>query len=168
MDKNKLTRLVNENLSTNQIAKELNCSQTNVRYWLRKHKLTTKRRNNLKCVQCDTRLQGNQTKFCSNKKCKQDYHYKNGNTYFRQIKVAKERKQVLINMRGGGCERCGYNKCLAAIDFHHNQGIKNFPLSARNLSNTTMKRILEEFKLCEVLCSNCHREEHYLSGSEGD
>lgn len=36
-----LKSLVDENLSTRKIAEKLNCSQTNVRHWLKKHKLST-------------------------------------------------------------------------------------------------------------------------------
>lgn len=41
MDKNQLTALVAQGLSTHQIASELECSQTNVRHWLRKFGLKT-------------------------------------------------------------------------------------------------------------------------------
>lgn len=162
MDKNILIDLINKNFSTYKIAKELKCSQTNIRHWLRKYKLKTDISNNIKCEICNKKLQGNQRKFCSNK-CKIKAHYNNTNTYNRQTKIAQQRKQELVDSRGGGCEKCGYNKCLAALDFHHFKGIKNFPLDSRKLSNTSMKRILEEFKNCKILCSNCHREEHYLN-----
>ena len=160
MNKNTLETLIKDGKSTYEIAEKLDCSQTNVRYWLRKHKLTTNKPNSKKCTVCNSKLQGNQRKFCSNS-CKQKGHYNNRNSYDIQTQRALERKQHLIDLRGGGCERCGYNKCIAAIDFHHNTGVKNFKLDSRMLSNTSMERILEEFKLCEVLCSNCHREEHY-------
>ena len=141
------------------MATKLNCSQTNIRYWLRKYKLVTIIKNNLKCEICNNQLQGNQTKFCSNK-CKAKGQYNNPNTYDRQTKVALERKNLLISMRGGGCEKCGYSDCNAAIDFHHHLGIKNFSLDSRKLSNSSLERILEEFKNCIVLCANCHRETH--------
>lgn len=160
MDKNTLIELINKNLSTYKIAKKLKCSQTNIRHWLRKYKLRTDISNNIKCTICNKQLQGNQLKFCSTN-CKNKAYYNNTNTYKRQSEIALERKQTLVDLRGGGCEKCGYNKCLAALDFHHYKGIKTFPLDSRRLSNSSMKRILEEFKYCKVLCSNCHREEHY-------
>lgn len=162
MEKQILIDLIEQKLSTYKMAEKLNCSQTNVRHWLRKYNLRTNISNNVECTVCKKQLQGNQMKFCSNI-CKQKANYNNTNTYHRQTRVALERKQYLIDLRGGGCEKCGYNKCTAALDFHHNSGIKNFTLDSRKLSNTTMKRILEEFNYCKILCANCHREEHYYN-----
>ena len=160
MDKTELKSLVDLKLSTYSIAKELNCSQTNVRYWLKKHKLTTSIENKINCVTCGNKLQGNQRKFCS-RECNDKT--KVGNIYTKQIERYTQRKMYLLDLRGGGCEKCGYNKCMAALDFHHNKGVKNFSLDSRTLSNISMDRIIEEFELCEVLCANCHREEHYCN-----
>jgi len=32
---------------------------------------------------------------------------------------AEERKREILTALGGGCKRCGYNKYVGAIDFHH-------------------------------------------------
>ena len=165
MKKLELEKYISKGLSIAKIAQKVKCSQSTIRHWLKKHKLKTNVSNNLKCVICENFLTGNQKKFCSST-CKSKGNYKNSNSYERQTKTALQRKKELIESRGGGCEKCGYNKCIAAIDFHHNKDIKNFNLDSRTLSNISMKRILEEFKLCEVLCSNCHREEHYCGPGE--
>ena len=58
------------------------------------------------------------------------------------------------------CQRCGYKKCFAALDFHH----KNKEDKKENPSNILRWKIteerIEELKKCELLCANCHREEH--------
>lgn len=83
------------------------------------------------------------------------------NTYAYQVIRALERKLYLIDLRGGKCEKCGYDKNLTALDFHHiDPKKKEHQLDSRKLSNSSMKWILKEFKKCKVLCSNCHREEH--------
>jgi len=83
------------------------------------------------------------------------------NTYEYQVMRSLKRKLHLITLSGGKCQKCGYNKNLAAFDFHHkNQETKKFQLDQRSLSNSSMKSIMEEFEKCEVLCSNCHREHH--------
>lgn len=83
------------------------------------------------------------------------------NTYGYQKLRGLKRKLHLIDLRGSCCENCGYNKNLSALDFHHKDpNEKESQLDMRNLSNSTMEWILEEFEKCEVLCSNCHREEH--------
>lgn len=57
------------------------------------------------------------------------------------------------------CEVCGYDKNLAALDFHHiDPNQKEFGLSSKNIS---MEKLIPEIKKCICLCSNCHRELHY-------
>lgn len=60
--------------------------------------------------------------------------------------------------RGGKCERCGYNTCLKALEFHHlDPTKKDF-----TISNDHFKLIdaVKESKKCILLCANCHRELH--------
>lgn len=174
MDKLLLQNWVEKGFSTYGIAKEAGCSQTNVRFWLRKFGLNTQakenrcgrfQKNGKNCVNCNCELEGSQSKFCS-PKCKSSYSYQqnvdeNGNTNARQKTVSKERKQILIEMSGGCCQKCGYNKNSAALCFHHrNPQEKTFNLDARKLSNTNWKSILLEFEKCDLLCSNCHAEIH--------
>lgn len=72
-----------------------------------------------------------------------------------------KRKIYLIEKLGNKCCKCGYNKNLAALDFHHkNPQKKSFQLDARHLSNTKMDKILEEAEKCVLICANCHRELH--------
>lgn len=83
------------------------------------------------------------------------------NDYQYQVIRALERKLHLVKLRGGKCESCGYNKNIAALDFHHvDAKKKKFRLDGRNLSNRTMYSIMQEFSNCSLLCANCHREEH--------
>jgi hypothetical protein len=83
------------------------------------------------------------------------------NTYEYQKLRGLKRKLYLIDLRKSCCEKCGYDKNLSALDFHHKEpGEKESQLDMRTLSNSSMKWIIEEFAKCEVLCANCHREEH--------
>lgn len=86
----------------------------------------------------------------------------NPNYYEVQQHRAWSRKLELIALLGGKCCRCGYDKNIAALEFHHEDPEKKeFQLDARHLSNTSMTRILEEAKKCILVCSNCHKEIHY-------
>lgn len=75
---------------------------------------------------------------------------------------ALKRKVYLINLRGGKCEKCPYDKNIAALEFHHlNPQEKDNNLDSRHLSNRSMEWIMKEFEKCIVLCSNCHKEIHH-------
>jgi hypothetical protein len=116
------------------------------------------------CEVCDTPISGQKVKYCSNK-CKQKAHWyrvkEQTNTYHSQTKRALKRKLELINLRGGGCEKCGYNKNITALEFHHiDPNSKDGVLTVRQLGNMNMNWIMNEFSKTKVLCANCHREEH--------
>ena len=71
-------------------------------------------------------------------------------------------KHQLILRKGGKCERCGYNKCEAVLQFHHrNPKEKKFELAIRSNSHS-WEEWQEEANKCELLCANCHAEEHYM------
>lgn len=118
-----------------------------------------------KCVMCETTLQGNQKKYCSNK-CKQKDHWykvkKQTNTYHSQTIRSYIRKLKLIELSGGHCVICGYNKNISSLHFHHRiSDEKSFQLDARNLSNKSWDKLLDEHTKCDLLCANCHGEHHY-------
>ena len=96
--------------------------------------------------------------------------YKSGNikTYWRKINKYKERnkhayieyKKMLCNLKINGCAICGYNRCPAALEFHHsNPEDKNFGLGMFSMGKKD-ERIVEELNKCILLCANCHREIH--------
>lgn len=60
--------------------------------------------------------------------------------------------------RGGQCIRCGYSKCLKALEFHHlDPSQKDFTISNDHFK---LQEAVEESKKCILLCSNCHKELH--------
>ena len=64
-----------------------------------------------------------------------------------------------IKYLGGECNRCGYKKCIAALDFHHKSSdTKEFNITGGNLKS--FEKIKPELDKCELLCANCHREHH--------
>lgn len=67
-------------------------------------------------------------------------------------------KKQLIEIFGGKCEICGYNKYQGALEFHHvDPTKKEFGISARGLSKA-FDKMLNEAKKCILVCSNCHME----------
>ncbi len=78
------------------------------------------------------------------------------------VKRFKENKKRAIEYKGGKCEKCGYDRCIEALEFHHlnsEQKDANF----RNMRGWTDKRRIKELDKCTLLCSNCHREIHSTS-----
>lgn len=71
-------------------------------------------------------------------------------------------KKQLVKYKGGRCIRCGYNKTISALDFHHKDSQeKDFNLSdAYNRGCVDMKKLYQEVDKCDLLCANCHREVH--------
>lgn len=100
---------------------------------------------------CNNLVTGIHTKFCSIK-CKNKYHVK-----LNRINMRKKAVEYL----GGKCSICGYNKCMASLDFHHKDpSKKNFGLS-RQGATRTWEKMKAELDKCILLCSNCHGEIHF-------
>lgn len=79
----------------------------------------------------------------------------------KRLQRARENKKRAIKIMGGACQECGYSRCTAALEFHHKDGTKK----ERNISQeclATWSRLVEEIKKCRLLCSNCHKELHYM------
>jgi len=65
-------------------------------------------------------------------------------------------------MLGGKCKKCGYDKNLAALVFHHiNPLEKEFQLTQDTFSKYGIETLADEIKKCDLLCHNCHAEIHY-------
>ena len=113
----------------------------------------------MKCLTCSKDLTGRQTKFCSTI-CKQKNINSRHQNYKKQSDRGLQVKKKLIEIVGGKCRNCGYNKNYSALCFHHTHG-KKFQLDIRKCANTKWETLLKEAQKCVVLCHNCHMEEHY-------
>jgi len=114
----------------------------------------------MKCNVCAKPLRGRQRKFCS-RKCKNQSGNLSYQSYQAQQKRGRLRKLDLIKMNRGSCEKCGYDKNYAALEFHHvDSASKFFQLDLRSLSNRKWSVIVKEAEKCILLCSNCHAELH--------
>ncbi|RYD83349.1 MAG: HNH endonuclease [Verrucomicrobiaceae bacterium] len=97
------------------------------------------------CGVCGTEIYG-KALYCS-KSCagkgRKGLKYKKGATYIH--KTLKLRVE-LAEMRGGVCERCNWSN-FAALQVHH---------KIHQCNGGT-----DEYSNLELLCSNCHQEEHH-------
>jgi hypothetical protein len=75
----------------------------------------------------------------------------------------KIREDLKLNA-GGKCILCGYNKCLAALHFHHRDPSKKlFEITNflwGKVKGYTKDDLDNEVKKCDLLCANCHAETH--------
>lgn len=70
-------------------------------------------------------------------------------------------KQKAILYKGGSCIVCGYNRCPAALDFHHvDESEKKFAVSNSGICRAWLK-VKAELDKCVLLCNRCHMEHHY-------
>ena len=79
----------------------------------------------------------------------------------RQEQVAERRrrvKRILVVEAGGGCAACGYDRCVAALQFHHvDPSRKSFALSSNGVTRG-IEHARAEARKCILLCANCHAE----------
>jgi len=69
-------------------------------------------------------------------------------------------KLKAIEYKGGECQRCGYNKCYSAMDFHHRDPAEKDMVWSQ-IRRQSLEMITKELDKCDLLCANCHREEHH-------
>lgn len=73
-------------------------------------------------------------------------------------------KRRAVQLLGGKCQLCGYNKCIYALEFHHKNPNENYP-KIGNIWGMKWERIFTELKKCILICSNCHKEKHFGNDS---
>lgn len=70
-------------------------------------------------------------------------------------------KTMAVEYKGGCCEICGYNKSIAALEFHHlNAADKEYSIGDKGYTRS-WENIKNEIDKCILVCANCHREIHF-------
>lgn len=160
-----LSDLVEEGYSIRVIAARLGVAPRTVRKWLSRFDLQTERTRRIRAGR-KARATGRRV---VRLRCK---HH--GSTEFllegrgafrclrcRQEAVARRRrhvKEILVEEAGGACQRCGYSRCIAALQFHHvDPAAKQFSIAAEGATRSISAARAEASK-CVLLCGNCHAE----------
>ena len=159
MDKQTLIEQINQGLSTWKMAKLNGTSQTTIRNKLKKYGLKTlpisKPTPTTKTCPC-CRETKNRDEF---------YKYKKSSSFYKKCileinKINRQKtKKLAIEYKGGKCIRCGYNRCDAALDFHHVNPKEKEGNYFRKRKGFT-EDLRKELDKCVLVCSNCHREIH--------
>lgn len=158
MDKEQLTQLINEGLTQREIGQKLGYSQSNIKYWVAKFEIKPKPKN-LAISNC---------KICGEDDPSAFYYHKDGRQRFRckkcdnkeTIKRFRQYKAEAVAYKGGCCVKCGYNKCLASLDFHHLDPLEK-DVNWKKMRNWPLDKIKKELDKCILVCRNCHGEIHY-------
>lgn len=78
------------------------------------------------------------------------------------IKDRERRRQTklrLVDVMGGKCSDCGFDRYPEALEFDHFDGNKE--KSIGSLMSGSFTKLMREAKKCQLVCSNCHKARHY-------
>lgn len=77
------------------------------------------------------------------------------------IRMRRQRNDFIESLErsmGGECQRCGYDSCLAVLDFHHVNSQEKDGLVSNLATRRKWAEAEDEADKCVLLCGNCHRE----------
>lgn len=71
-------------------------------------------------------------------------------------------ERIILRIKfGGKCKECGYNKCFAALHFHHIYASEKYKWNNKGKTGAALSEIKSHPERFELLCSRCHVERHY-------
>lgn len=98
-------------------------------------------------------------KDCGESHHNQFYGHKRGKCaacHNKQIHIeGREKRLFAINLLGGKCSACGYDKFPCSLDIHHIDPLLKDKKFA-HMRYWSLKKIENELTLCTLLCRNCH------------
>jgi len=163
LTREQLEPLVLSGATLAEMASELARSKATVRYWLQRSGLRTQGRRGprpkvapgpsevvMSCARHGATTfvlrKNEQTYRC--KRCRSEA----------VVRWRRKVKALLVDEAGGNCAICGYDRCVAALHFHHlDPSTKSFGL-ARKGATRRLDLLRAEISKCVLLCGNCHAE----------
>ena len=116
------------------------------------------------CTKCGRELPLDQFNWRDKTKGTRRADCKQCHNNYMKIKYQEKREAIQDIKSELKCQKCGYNKCPEALEFHHINPKEKEEIIARMLSNNySLDKVREEMKKCIVLCANCHREFHFYN-----
>ena len=106
------------------------------------------------CEMCTKKFKSERLRKTCSQKCKNKRKYNNAkknncawfikNNYSARKRLQnKKSKDRLISFKGGSCRQFNYSKCSNALEFHHNNGKKEFQISViKNCKFEKMGKII--------------------------
>lgn len=172
IERERLEGLIEADATLREMAERLDRSISNVRYWLDKHGLRREtgargRRPLVPRSEVDAAVAaGVRTLIatCPHHGSTTFVIENSGRARCRQCRMdrvtewRRRAKRRLVEEAGGACRLCGYDRCMAALEFHHRDPRqKSFPLSLRGVTKR-FSELQKEAAKCVLLCANCHAE----------
>jgi transposase len=162
-----LEPLVEAGMSIARIAAAIGRTQGSVRHWLGKYGLRTNapRGGSSRDGVREAREAGKPRATIRCPQHGETEHIREPRGYYRcgrcrqdaVIRRRRKAKELLVGELGGSCRLCGYDRCLAALEFHHlDPEAKAFGVASRGAHG--IERLRAEVRKCILLCSNCHAE----------
>ncbi len=132
MDRDQLKRWLDDGLSLERFATIVDRDPSTVGYWCRRYGLVP------------------------NGRAKPKARGKPDRTELERL--IGRRKRLLVDEAGGGGALCSYDRCVAALQFHHvDPDTKAFGIAYRGATRSLAAARAEAAK-CVLVCSNCHAE----------
>jgi DNA-binding transcriptional ArsR family regulator len=159
----RLKSLIETGATAREIGEKLSMRESAVRYHLKKHGLRTLNGVGRRPL-VRGRLLTVTTGICP-RHGKTDFVLEGRGSYrckrCRAERVSRRRrrmKALLVEEAGGRCIVCGYDRCVAALQFHHlDPSAKSFGLAHRGFTRS-IREARREAEKCVLVCSNCHAE----------
>jgi transposase len=168
IDRGRLVEVVEAGMTIAEIAGELGLSKGTVRHWLGRYGLKTQHAVGRRPAEL-ARAAKDAGRLTVTMPCRhhgETEFYLEGRGYYRCKRCRSEAvtrrrrklKAVLVDEAGGRCCLCGYDRCSAALSFHHvDPLLKRMPISAGGIAYA-IEFLRAEAQKCVLVCANCHAE----------
>jgi len=167
MDKAQLKNLyITRRMSQRDIAEKLDCSEGKVRYFLKKYGITKKEDNIVLdsspkvCPQCNLEKPKTEFYMKSLRGKKRPGSWCKSCMNNKVITRQRGYKNTYVQMKGGCCQACGFDKYDGAMEFHHVDPASKEETIARMARSPSSPEIIAELAKCVLVCSNCHKMIH--------
>lgn len=177
--KDKILLLREDGKSYNEIVKELGCSKATVSYHCKKWSLNdiglgSPNKASEKKYEINEYYKTHTTdetanffdisrtsviRYTENKREEITIEEKRKRNYIRVKTKRQLLKEKSVKYKGGKCIKCGYKKSIWSLNFHHRDP-KEKDFGIGSYSILSWEKIKIELDKCDLLCANCHGEEH--------
>ena len=167
MDKSNLRNMyITRRMTKKKIAEKLGCSEGKVKYFLDKYEIIKNEENIVldptprTCPQCSEVKPGTDFYMNSWRGKKKPGSWCKVCAANRTASRHRGCKNNYVQLKGGCCQSCGFNKYNGALEFHHVDPSTKEETITKMMKRPSSPEILVELAKCVLVCSNCHKMIH--------